>query len=343
MIKLYKDSDQERWDAYVLSSPLSSCYHLAGWKKVIEQAFHHKTYYFFSEDKNGQINGLLPLVHLKSLLFGSYMVSMPYFNYGGVCAPEEETRKQLLQATIDLAVDRRAKHIEFRQTFPLNNGLPVKTTKVSMQMELPDTEEKLWDGFPSKLRSQIKKPIKEGFTARIGREGDLDAFYFVFSVNMRDLGTPVYSRKFFEIILNNFSETARICTVYSKDNQPMASGVLIGFKDRLEIPWAASLREYNRFSPNMLLYGEALKFACKNGFRRFDFGRSTPGESTCKFKEQWGAKPIQLFWHYWLRNSQSLPELNPKNPKYEIAIKVWKKLPLAFTNLIGPMIVKNLP
>ncbi len=160
---------------------------------------------------------------------------------------------------------------------------------------------------------------------------------------MRDLGTPVYPKKFFNNILKEFPETTWICTIYTKDEQPVASGVLVGFKEMLEIPWASSLRNYNNYSPNMLLYWGVLKFACEKGYKVFDFGRSTPNEGTYKFKEQWGAKPLQLYWHYWLKNGGHLPELNPKNPKYQIAIKIWQTLPVGLTRLIGPAIVKNIP
>jgi serine/alanine adding enzyme len=343
MIRLYTESDKENWDTYVKSSSESTCYHLSGWKAVIEQTFHHRAYFLLSEGKCGGINGLLPLVHLKSLFFGSYMVSMPYFNYGGVCAQEEETQKQLLQAAVDLAGAKKAKHIEFRHVFPLNPGLPVKTTKVSMQLELPDNSEQLWARFPSKLRNQIKKPINEGFRVRVGREEESASFYKVFSTNMRDLGTPVYPLGFFNKILMEFPDNTRICSVYDQKGEPLASGFLIGFKDCLEMPWASSLRKYNRSSPNMLLYWKVLKFACDQGFKVFDFGRSTIGEGTYKFKEQWGAKPVNLYWHYWLSNGSRLPELNPHNPKYQTAIQAWKKMPVSLTRLIGPRIVKNLP
>jgi hypothetical protein len=124
---------------------------------------------------------------------------------------------------------------------------------------------------------------------------------------------------------------------------PVASGFLIGFKETLEIPWASSLREYNAQSPNMLLYWTALRFACERGFKTFDFGRSTPGGGTYRFKEQWGAKPVPLYWYYWMRNGGALPELNPNNPKYRSAIALWKHLPVGLTKVLGPFIVRNLP
>jgi serine/alanine adding enzyme len=342
-IRHFRDKDRDAWNRYVMEANGSSCYHLIGWRDVIERTFKHKTHYIFSEDNKGQINGILPLVNLKSLLFGNYGVSLPYFNYGGVCADSEEIRVELLLEATRIAKYQKMDHIELRHVSNSQPDLPVKTSKVSMRLELPPGKEKLWNAFPSKLRSQIQRPIKERMYAKVGRQDELENFYSVFSVNMRDLGTPVYSKRFFKNILGEFPETTNICTVYTKENHPVASGFLIGFKGTLEIPWASSLRAFNRYSPNMLLYWTVLGFAYERGYKVFDFGRSTPGEGTYKFKEQWGAQPVQLHWHYWLKKGGSLPELNPKNPKYQLAIRFWKSLPVGFTNLIGPHIVKYLP
>ena len=177
---------------------------------------------------------------------------------------------------------------------------------------------------------------------KIGNSEELESFYKVFSINMRDLGTPVYSKHFFKNIIEEFPHSTWICTVYS-GKEPIASGLLVGFKDTVEIPWSSSRRDFNRYKPNMLLYWTALSWACERGYRIFDFGRSTPGEGTYIFKEQWGAKAVPLYWHYWMREEGALPELNPQNPKYAAAIKVWKKLPIGLTRMIGPAIVKNLP
>jgi len=326
-----------------MTSDQASCYHLIGWKKVIENTFGHKTYYLLSEDENLEINGILPFVHLKSHLFGSFAVSLPYFNYGGICADKEEIRSELLQAAADIAWSEGMEHLELRHVNNNMNDLPVKTSKVSMRLSLLSTSEGMLKSFPSKLRSQIKRPLQENMYSRVAGTEELNSFYTVFSQNMRDLGTPVYSKLFFRNILETFPESSWICTIYTKNNQPAAAGFLVSFKNIIEIPWASSLRALNRLSPNMLLYWSVLDFACNNGFKTFDFGRSTPNEGTYKFKEQWGAKPTQLFWHYWMKNGGPLPELNPHNPKYELAIKTWQKLPVWVTRLIGPSIVRNLP
>jgi len=342
-IRSLQEKEKKRWDSYVMNSNLSTCYHLTGWKDVIEASFGHKTHYLLAEDENNAIRGVLPLVRLKSMLFGNFMVSLPYFNYGGICADDDEIFSMLLNKAADLAAAEKVAHIEFRHTHPTNRGLPEKKAKVCMTLALPADSEELWKAFSAKLRSQIRKPAKEHMYAKVGKEDQIDSFYDVFTVNMRDLGTPVYSKAFFQNILKTFPDSSWICTVYTEKGNPIASGFLVGFKERLEIPWASSLRRFNQFSPNMLLYWTALKFGCENGYRSFDFGRSTPGEGTYRFKEQWGAKPIQLYWHYWLRNEGKLPELNPKNPKYEMAIKIWQRLPVCLTKLIGPALVKNLP
>lgn len=342
-IQLLKNEDRSLWDEYVTKSAISTCYHLTGWKNVIERSFGHKTYYLFADEGENDINGVLPLIHLQSILFGNFMVSLPYVNYGGICADNEEISNRLLNEAIRIAAEKNAEHIELRHTQQASNGLAVKTGKVAMRLALPHHAKDLWKSFSSKLRSQIRRPAKEAMYSRLGREEELDSFYAVFSVNMRDLGTPVYSKEFFRNILKEFSETTWICTVYTKRGDPAASGFLVGFKDILEIPWASSLRSYNQYGPNMLLYWNALEFACERGYRFFDFGRSTPGEGTYRYKEQWGAKPVQLYWHYWMRNGGHVPQLNPKNPKYRMAIKIWQQLPVGLTKLIGPAIVKNLP
>lgn len=341
---LLTDADKQHWDAFVMASDFSACYHQIGWKEVIEKSFGHKAFYLISEDGSGGIEGILPLAQLKSRLFGNFLVSLPYFNYAGACASNQESLNRLLSEAKLLATETNAEHVELRHTEHLYEDLPVKTTKVTMRLALSSGDpEALLKSFPSKLRSQIKRPQKEGMVAKIGREDELDNFYAVFSQNMRDLGTPVYARSFFKNILETFSETTWICTIFSKHGPPIASGFLVGFKETIEIPWASSLRRYNSLSPNMLLYWSVLKFACERGYRFFDFGRSTPGEGTNRFKEQWGAQPVQLYWHYWLRNGGSLPELNPKNPKYQLAIRIWKRLPVAVTRILGPVIVKSLP
>ena len=334
--------DQSKIDNYISGTGSTSLYHDYRWVQIIENTFGHRCYYLICERDDGSISGVLPLVQLKSLMFGNQLVSMPYFNYGGVCADCETDRDKLIDHAIVLLKDLKGNHIELRQEYSLNNGFPVRTSKVSMRLELTKSPEDLWKGFPSKLRSQIKKPIKEGMIVRFGRYDELDNFYQVFSVCMRNLGTPIHKKSFFKNILDHFPGDTWICNVYHK-GMAVASGFLTGFKNRMEIPWAGAIKRYNRLSPNMLLYWSSLEFACNKGFAVFDFGRSTKGEGTYHFKQQWGAAPIQLNWHYWVKNNGPIPDISPRNKKYRLAIQLWKKLPVPVTKILGPPIVRNIP
>jgi FemAB-related protein (PEP-CTERM system-associated) len=232
-------------------------------------------------------------------------------------------------------------HIEYRDDIP-HQGFPVLEHKVNMVLSLPDSEEELWTGFTSKLRAQIRRPQRENTETLIGREELANAFYRVYARNMRDLGSPAHSKRFVINMLQHFPQNSWIIVV-RLDNRPVAAGFLLGMGDTLEIPLASTIREVNPLSMNMLLYWEVLKFAIENGYKNFDFGRSSLDAGTYRFKKQWGARPKQLYWHYWLGESGELPSLNPANPKYALVINLWKRLPLALANWLGPLIVKHLP
>lgn len=337
----YCEEFREKWEDFVLDTPEAANYHQIGWKEVIEKSFGHKTYYLMCME-NDIVIGIFPLVFLKSLFFGRFIVSLPFFNYGSVLCSNEKARKMLLDEAIRIAKSVKASHIENRDKKDKVFDLPVKTSKVTLLLPLTSSPDELWKSFKSKLRSQIKRPIKEGMDAHIGGLDELDNFYKVFSINMRDLGTPVYTKNLFKNILYTFPEKTAICTVYLKNN-PVGSAFITGFKGTVEVPWASTIREYNYASPNMLLYWNVLKYSCEKGYKLFDFGRSTPDSGTYYFKKQWGAETVQLYWYYWLRQGGALPELNPQNKKFEFLIKIWQKLPVELTKIIGPHIVKGLP
>lgn len=338
------ETERARWDRYVESSPGGSLYHLTRWQRVIEDVFGHETFYWQANDAEGRLLGVLPLVRLKSLLFGDYQVSMPYFNYGGAIGVAPEVEEALMRRAAEAARGLGCRHLEFRDEHVRSGGWPVREDKVVMERELPSDPEVLWKDLGGKLRAQVRRPYKEdGETEiRIGGSDLLDPFYSVFARNMRDLGTPVYPRRFFAAILESFPELSRIVVVRHQ-RQAVAAAFLVEHKQRMEIPWASSLREFNRSGVNMLLYWEVLKLAIERGNRVFDFGRSTVGGGTYRFKQQWGAKPRPLHWHYWLRDGGEPPRLNPDNPKYRLAIRAWQRLPLPVTTWLGPKIVRNLP
>lgn len=427
-IKLYSEAHECAWDEYVMNHSGSNLYHLSGWKTVIERTYGHKTYYLVaykagnrkqeiengeqgdnSEDGGGddllkskpgdseqnnakltEVCGVLPLVHLKHFIFGNNLVSMPYFDMGGVLADDVETEQALLTEAVTLGQDLNVDTIELRHCKPItslsafdamyepnptnpqknirlrvrdasprqasgqsstnstnstnsSNSLSFVTHshKVRMVLELPESSEVLLKSFKSKLRSQIKKPEKEGLKSKNGGLELLDDFYTVFAVNMRDLGSPVHAKGIMQNVLTVFHDQSKIVVVY-KESTPVASSLVVGFRDILENPWASALRQYSRLSPNMLLYWTMLEYACDNGYRFFDFGRSTPDEGTYKFKKQWGAEPKALNWQYIFLKDDLNASLPTDKSKFEKAMAYWKKLPVAATKVIGPRIRKHI-
>ena len=334
--------DQASWDAYVDGFSGATAYHQYAWKGVIERSFGHSVHYLGAVDSRGALQGILPLVHMKSLLFGNFLVSVPFVNYGGLLCNSEAAQTALLDEAEKIRASLAAGHVELRHLGHGLEGLPTSEHKVTMVLPLKSNVAGQWAGFNPKLRNQIRKADKSRLKCVEGHLDLLDDFYGVFAQNMRDLGTPVYAKAFFAEVLSSFPDTTRIFAV-SYEGKTIAAGIGAWFRQTIEMPWASSIGEYKSLCPNNMLYWEAIKFGIHHGFSSFDFGRSTPNEGTYNFKKHWGAEPVQLYWQYLMADGCGVPELNPKNPKYQLAIRVWKKLPVVLTRIIGPKIVRGIP
>lgn len=330
------------WDAYVNAHTAAVCYHLHGWRGVFERAFGHTTHYLAAR-RDGALAGVLPLVEMRSRLFGRLLVSLPFVNYGGVLADDGDVERFLFERASELAASRGLDHVELRHFTPHFADAPSRQHKVTMLLPLAPDTEAMWTVLDRKVRNQIRKAEKSGLTSEVGGAELIEAFYPVFATNMRDLGTPVYSRRLFEEVFAAFPERTRLFAVRAADGRCVAAGVGLHFRDTVEMPWASSLREFKAASPNNLLYWEALKHAISKGATTFDFGRSTPNEGTYNFKAQWGAQPVPLCWEYRLLGGQDLPDASPKNAKFSLAIQAWQRLPLWLANALGPSIVRSIP
>jgi len=340
-VHILRDLAAPRWDAYVESHPEATGYHLYGWRHVIERAFGHETCYLAAYE-DGHIAGLLPLVVFRSRLFGRFLVSMPFLNYGGVLADDEEVARVLVEAAVAEARRYGARWVELRHTRRLCPGLHAKEHKVAMRLRLEASPDAQWDALDRKVRNQVRKADKNGLTVVSGGRGLLGGFYDVFARNMRDLGTPVYGRGFFEEVLDVFPDRSRVFAV-EHGGRVVAGAIVFRWRRTLEVPWASSLRAFNHLCANIRLYWEMIRHAVASGCWVFDFGRSTPDEGTFHFKKQWGAEPSPLVWEYWTADGVAVPDLSPKNARFRTAIAVWKRLPVPVTRMIGPAIVRNIP
>lgn len=341
-IHLAADARPDDWNAYVNGHANATVYHLMAWRGVFERAFGHRSEYL-SARRHGSIVGVLPLVEMRSWLFGKFMVSLPFVNYGGLLADDDHVAVALFEHAGRLAKERGLSHVELRhltQRFP---AAPSKRHKVTMKMALAPDAEAMWGLLDRKVRNQIRKAEKSDLVCQIGGKELIDAFYPVFATNMRDLGTPVYAKRFFEEIFAAFPDETTMFVVRASDGAAVAGGIGLRYRDTLEMPWASSLKAYRAMCPNNLLYWSAIKQAIAGGCRTFDFGRSTPNEGTYNFKQQWGAEPDSLCWEYRFTGKGSMPDQSPKNPKFSLAIELWKRLPVSVAGVLGPPIVRSIP
>lgn len=331
-------ADRDDWEQFVSARDDEAGYHAWDWQDVFGRAFGHESVYLIAR-RDGEVTGVLPLVQIKSMLFGRTLTSLPFLNYGGVLADGADGATALVEASRREAESRRCSHVELRHVAPQFPNLPRKQHKVSMRLPLAPGQ---WDRLDRKVRNQIRKAEKSGLTVERGGGELVDDFYTVFARNMRDLGTPVYSRRLFDEVFRVFPERATMHVV-RLDGRPVAAGVTYRTARMTQLPWASSIRDYNALCPNTLLYWDTIQYAAEAGCAVFDMGRSTPNEGTFKFKQQWGAEPLALHWEYQLRSEHELPNVSPANPKFQLAIALWQKLPLALTLRVGPMIVRAIP
>jgi FemAB-related protein (PEP-CTERM system-associated) len=332
--------DGAAWDSLVSELGGGTYAHLWGWREVMRGALGHESWAWSAVDGGGRVQGILPLVRVRSRLFGDYLVSMPFINYGGPLGTPEarealgaHAREEARRLGVDL--------LELRSRTPVPGDLVRSDRKVTVLKELPETSEELWEkGLKAKLRSQVRRPMKEGMSASFGPEllGD---FYDIFAVTMRDLGTPVLPRSFFESILMHLGEHAVICVV-AHEGRPAAAGFGFAMGDALEITWAGALRELSRKAPNMLLYWAMMEESIRRRVAFFDFGRCTPGSGTHRFKRQWGGEDHPLPWAVWSASGVAATP-TPTGRKMELATRAWSRLPVGVTRVLGPRLSRSIP
>jgi FemAB-related protein (PEP-CTERM system-associated) len=329
------------WDAYVASRPDASAYHRAAWPQVIGRAFGHEVR-MLAVRQDAAITGVLPLVVMRSRLFGTHAISIPFLNAGGVLANDERSATALVQSAIEIAKGAHARYLELRHTRRQFPSLGERRHRVAMTLALKESADSQWTALDRKVRNQVRKGEKSHLTSITGGAELVPAFYQVFAHNMRDLGTPVFSRRLFEEVLRTFPDSSRIVCVF-RGEQPIAAGLVHWRGAWMEVPWASALREHNATSSNVFLYWQMIQLAIANGCRQFEFGRCAPDEGTFQFKKQWGAEPSPLVWEYWTRGGSIEFDLTPQSGKYGRAAAMWRRLPVPVATALGPRIVRGIP
>jgi FemAB-related protein (PEP-CTERM system-associated) len=329
------------WDAFVTSNN-GSFYHLFGWKDVNERSLGHYCEYLAARDSLGQIQGILPLVFVKSRLFGRILCSMPFMNYGGPVAASPQAADALTRAAQARASTLGADYLELRCPVALETTMPVSLRKVSMTVPLLPDPEALFNSFSQKHRKNIRRAQKNELTVRKGGIDLLEDFFHILELSWRSLGTPMYSKGYFKHLLETFPENTSIFTCSWK-GAPVAATLVGHFNGVVEGMWAGARQELRHLDANYVLYWEMLRDACQAGHKLFHLGRSTSQSGAEQFKSKWNAETHQLYWYFHRPDGGPMPQLNVDNPKFRLAIAAWRKLPLWATRIVGPPIARLIP
>jgi FemAB-related protein (PEP-CTERM system-associated) len=339
-IGVLDDTASERWDRFVDAHPDATFFHRAGWKRVIEQSFGHRTHFLFAES-GGSLRGVLPLVHVKSLLFGNYLSSTAFCVYGGPVGDSEAALAALDAAALRLGRELGVDHVEYRYRAPraIDGWIAKSELYATFRKPIHGDPEKNMLEIPRKQRAMVRKGIK--FELRSEPDSTTGRLHRVYAESVRNLGTPVFSRRYFENLKREFGDACEILMI-THQGRDIAGVLNFYFRDEVLPYYGGGTAEARNLAANDFMYWEVMRRACERGTRVFDFGRSKRGTGAFDFKKNWGFTPESLHYLYRLNKGTALPDLNPLNPKFRLFIEGWKRLPLGIANTIGPHIVRNL-
>jgi FemAB-related protein (PEP-CTERM system-associated) len=328
-----------RWDAFVMGCRDATHFHRAGWQEIIESVFRHRTHFLYAEDA-GRIVGVLPLAHVDSWLFGSALVSLPFAVYGGVAADSPEAAMALEDEAQALGRRLGVRHLELRNVSPRHADWPTQDLYVTFRKEILRDVEANMLAIPRKQRAMVRKGAKYGLSSEI--DGQVDRFFKLFADNVHRHGTPALPKRYFEALMRVFAKDCEVLTVVDKSGAALSSVLSFYFRDEVLPYYAGDDVAARETAANDFKYWELMRRACERGLKIFDYGRSKKDTGTYSFKKNWGFAPQPLHYEYRLYRGDAIPQNNPANPKYRAFIGLWRRLPRAVADRLGPHIVRNL-
>lgn len=337
-INLLGKTDYGRWDEFVSGCSQATFFHRAGWKDVIEEAFGHKACYLYAE-REGKIGAILPLVHLRSRLFGNALISTPFCVYGGIVGDDTEACRLLEERALVLAEDLGVDYLEMRERGESHRDWLTKDLYVTFRKEIDPDPEQNYRSIPRKQRAMIRKGMDAGLIVKV--DDGMDRFFGVYSESVRNLGTPVFGKQYFKQLKRVFGNDCRILTVWRGD-RPVSSVMSFYFRDEVLPYYGGSVGSARSLKANDFMYWELMRRSAEEGIRIFDYGRSKKDSGSYRFKKHWGFAPLPLAYQYHLVRARQVPNVSPTNPKYQLLIRIWRRLPLAVTQILGPFISSKL-
>jgi FemAB-related protein (PEP-CTERM system-associated) len=330
------------WDRFVEAMPAGTFFHRAGWAKVIETAFGHTMHYSYVE-RDGAITGVLPLGRVRTLLFGDTLISNPFCVYGGPLAADAESAAALIANAENLLMQTGSRALEFRHLgtvahAPATGWIERPDLYVTFRKRLEGDHERNMKAIPRKQRAMVRKGMRNGFASIADR--DVRVLHRIYAESVRNLGTPVFSRRYFQVLMEVFGVAADIVTVLDRET-PIASVMNFYFRDQVLPYYGGGAAVARGRGASDFLYWETMRRAVDRGSRLFDFGRSKIGTGSFTFKHNWGFEAEPLSYRFRLKPGETIPDHNPLNPKYRMFIAAWKCLPLPVANALGPFIVRG--
>jgi len=338
-VRPFVAGDSARWNEFVFACPEATFFHRIEWQEIMRSVFRHRTHYLLAE-RDGRIVAVLPLVEVKSVLFGHAMTSLPFAVYGGVAGSDQEAVAALEAAADALAREAGVQHLEYRNLEERHTEWPRQELYVTFRKEILPDEEANMAAIPRKQRAMVRKGIKNGLVCQV--DPNVDRFFALYSDNVLRHGTPALPKRFFEVLKSVFGQDCEVMTVSTSEGKPLSTVLTFYFRDEVLPYYAGDDLAARELAANDFKYWELMRRACARGYRIFDYGRSKVGTGPYSFKKNWGFEPKPLSYEYRLYKRDSVPQNNPMNPKYRAFIAMWRRLPLSVANAIGPHIVRNL-
>ncbi|MCP5160710.1 MAG: FemAB family PEP-CTERM system-associated protein [Hahellaceae bacterium] len=339
VVELADIKESAAWDGYVKSASEGTFFHLSGWRNAVHKTFRHKPYYLWAKDAKGSVVGVLPLFQVKSFLFGHSLVSVPFAVYGGALGDTPEVIRALEDEAARLAEKLGVDHLELRYKHKTRDDWPSKSLHATFIRELHDTDEANLAAVKYKQRAVVRKAVAAGFETQFHE--NVDDFFYAYSTSVRNLGTPVFSKQFFKNLKAEFGKDCEIVSI-RKQGELHCALMSFYFKDQV-LPFYGGGLPICRSSKAMdYMYFDQTCRAGSAGYKWYDFGRSKKDTGPYNYKRHWGFEPQDLNYQYYLVKATSLPDLNPLNPKYQLMINTWQKLPLWLSQFLGPFVSRNL-
>jgi FemAB-related protein (PEP-CTERM system-associated) len=329
-----------RWDVFVENCPEATFFHRAGWQRVIEEALGHKTYFLYAENGAGEIIGVLPLVFIRSMFFGRSLSSTAFCVYGGPAVSTPEAAAALTARAVELGQRLGVDHIEYRSRQPSQESWQRNSSLyVTFRKAIDSDPEKNLLAVPRKQRAMVRKGMTQGLESQI--DGNVDRLHAIYAESVKNLGTPVFPKRYFAALQREFGPQCEVLTVVH-EGRPVSSVMSFFFRDEVLPYYGGGTLGARAVAANDWMYWEVMRRAAERGCRLFDFGRSKTGTGSFSFKTHWGFAPEPLHYEYHLLRGHALPDVNPLNPKFKFFIAAWKRLPLPVANVVGPWIARDL-